>query len=75
MRYSKFGGRKQALRDFKAIKPTAVEKFVSLLLHGVDKMTHICQVDPSILINWTSQLLILGVSVVLFQFYSISNSC
>ena len=34
-------------------------------------LTHICLVDPSILINWTSQFPILGVSGVLF--YSISN--
>ena len=30
--------------------------------------------DPSIIINWTSQFPILGVSGVLFNFYSISNS-
>ena len=38
------------------------------------KLTHICLVDYTILINWTSQFTILGVSgVVLFHFYSISN--
>ena len=37
------------------------------------KLTHICLVDFSILINWTSPFPILGVSVFFFQFYSISN--
>ena len=36
-------------------------------------LTHICLVDPSILINWKSPFPILGVSGVLFYFYSISN--
>ena len=36
-------------------------------------LTHICLVDRSILINWMSQFLILGVSGVLIHFYSISN--
>ena len=36
-------------------------------------LTHICQVDPSILINWKSPFRILGVSDVLLHFYSISN--
>ena len=31
-------------------------------------LTHICRVDPSILINWTSPFLILGVSGVLYFF-------
>ena len=31
-------------------------------------LTHICLVDPSILINWTSPFPILGVSGVLFHF-------
>ena len=31
--------------------------------------------DPSILINWTSPFPILGVSGVLFHFYSVSNRC
>ena len=37
---------------------------------GTD-LTHICLVDFSIHINWTSPFLILGVSGVLFHFYSI----
>ena len=36
-------------------------------------LTHICRVDPSILINWKSLFPILGASGVLFHFYSISN--
>ena len=36
-------------------------------------LTHICLMDQSILINWTSPFPILGVSGVLFNFYSISN--
>ena len=43
-------------------------------LHSSEMLlTHICRVDPSILINWTSPLPILGVSGVRFHFYSISN--
>ena len=34
-------------------------------------LTHICLVDPSILIKWTSLLPVLGVSGVLFHFYFI----
>ena len=37
------------------------------------KLTHICLMDFSIFINWTSLFRILGVSGVLFHFYSISN--
>ena len=40
---------------------------------GITVLTHICLVDPSILINWTSPFSILGVSDVLFHFHSISN--
>ena len=36
-----------------------------------DNLTHICLVDPSILINWTSPFPILGVSGALLNFYSI----
>ena len=36
-------------------------------------LTHICLVDPSILINWTSPFPFLGMTGVLFHFYSISN--
>ena len=36
-------------------------------------LTHICLVDPSFLINWTSPFPILGVPGVLFHFYSIWN--
>ena len=36
-------------------------------------LTHVYLVDPPILINWTSPFPILGVSGVLFHFYSISN--
>ena len=36
-------------------------------------LTNICLVDPSIHINWTITLPILGVFGVLFHFYSISN--
>ena len=36
-------------------------------------LTHICLVDPSILIKWTSPFPILGVPGVLFHFYSTSN--
>ena len=36
-------------------------------------LTHICLVDPSILINWTSPFPNLGVSDVLFHLYSILN--
>ena len=36
-------------------------------------LTHIRLEDPSILINWTSPFPILGVSGVLFHFYSILN--
>ena len=39
--------------------------FITILL-----LTHICLVDPSILINWTSPFPMLGVSHVLFHFYS-----
>ena len=39
----------------------------------VKRLTHICLVNPSILINWTIPCPILGVSGVLFHFYSISN--
>ena len=35
--------------------------------------THICQVDPSTLIKWTSPFPILGVSGVRFHFYYIAN--
>ena len=38
-------------------------------------LTHMCLVDPSILIYWTSPFPILGVSGVLFNLYSISNRC
>ena len=38
-----------------------------------NSLTHICVVDPSILINWNSPFPILGVSGVLFHFNSISN--
>ena len=52
-------------------------KGVELLLQETDAMkknlTHIFSVDFSILINWTSPFPILGVSDVLFHFYSISN--
>ena len=37
------------------------------------RLTHICLVDPSIHISWTSPLPVLGVSGVLFDFYYISN--
>ena len=37
------------------------------------ELTHICLVDPSILISWTSPFPILGVSDVLFHFYSITK--
>ena len=36
-------------------------------------LTHICQVDPSILINWMSPFPIIGVAGEHFHFYSISN--
>ena len=36
-------------------------------------LTHICLVDPSIRISWTSPFVILGVSGVLFHLFSISN--
>ena len=36
-------------------------------------LTHIRLVEPSTLINWTSQFPTLGMSGVLFHFYSISN--
>ena len=36
-------------------------------------LTHICRVDPSVLINWTSPFPIFVESGVLFHFYSISN--
>ena len=36
-------------------------------------LTHICLLDPSILFYWTSPFPILGVSGILFHFYSISN--
>ena len=39
----------------------------------INKITHICLVDPSILISWTSPYPILGVSGVLFHCYFISN--
>ena len=42
-----------------------------LVLDG--KLTHICLVELSILMNWTSSFPILGVSGVLFHFYSVSN--
>ena len=35
-----------------------------------NNLTHICLVDPSVLINWTSPFSILGVSSILFHFYS-----
>ena len=38
-----------------------------------DALIHVCQVYFSILINWTSPFPVLGVSGVLFHFYSISN--
>ena len=41
-----------------------------LLYYRQNSLTHICLVDPSILINWTSPFPILGVSGVLFHFYS-----
>ena len=37
-------------------------------------LTYICLVDPSTLISWMSPFPILGVSGVLFHFYSISTS-
>ena len=48
----------------------------SHLLHWFS-LAHICLMDFSILINWTSPFRILGVSGVLFHFYSIlnRNSC
>ena len=36
-------------------------------------LTHLCLMDLSILINWTSPFSILGVSDVLYHFYSISS--
>ena len=39
----------------------------------VEVLTHVCLVDQSILINRTSPFPILGVSGVLFHFYSVSN--
>ena len=39
----------------------------------VVSLTHIRLVDPAILINWMSPFPIIGVSGVLFHFYSISN--
>ena len=45
----------------------------SLESFSLFSLTHMCQVDLSILINWTSQFPNLGVSGVLFYFYSISN--
>ena len=41
--------------------------------HAFSILTHICLVDPSIFINWTSPFPILGVSGVLFHFYSVST--
>ena len=46
-----------------------------LLLSGMPEiqLTHICLVDPSILIKWTSPFPILGESSVNFHFYSTLN--
>ena len=46
---------------------------VSFFFYNVCALAHICLVDPSILTNWMSPFPIIGVSVVLFHFYSISN--
>ena len=46
---------------------------MQMSLYGKLGLTHICLVDPSILIIWTSPFPTLGVSCVLFHFYSISK--
>ena len=55
---------------------TVIRKEIFIFIGSVRTffiLTHICPVDPLILINWTSPFPILGVSGVLFHFYSISN--
>ena len=53
--------------------PDLSDKALRIII-GDHFKTHICLVDPSILINWPSQFPVLGVSSVLFHFYSISNN-
>ena len=55
--------------------PSETENVTTLskLLNLSVNITHICLMDFSILINWTSPFWIIGVSDVLFHFYSISN--
>ena len=58
-----------------ALKPGVIKWwFVQALQELLPALkTHICRVDPSIHINWTSPFPILRLSGVLFHFYSISN--
>ena len=54
------------------VSPSPGQTMAPPLLQGRGKcLTHICLVDPSILINWTSPFPILRVSGVPFHFYSV----
>ena len=60
------------LRGTKVLRNPKIGLFRTLTIHAFI-LTHICIVDPSILINWTSPFPVIGVPGVPFHFDSISN--
>ena len=66
--YRKAGGKKQALKDFRSLKPTNVHhSAVSInsadyICAEIAKLTHLCSMDSSISILWTGPFSIVGES-------------
>ena len=60
-------------RHVRTLSNSTMQRLLNLAISHFECLTHICLVDRSILINWMSPFPILGVSGVLFHFYSLSN--